>query len=63
MYKDFKLTNPKGLLLPVISNQKLNAYLKEITTVCKIKKKHTFNLARHTFVTTVTLANGVPIDL
>jgi len=61
-YQDYKLTNPKGLLLPVISNQKLNAYLKEIATVCKIKKKLTFHLARHTFATTVTLANGVPIE-
>jgi len=61
-YQDYKLTNPRGLLLPVISNQKLNAYLKEIATVCKITKKLTFHLARHTFATTVTLANGVPIE-
>ena len=49
-------------LLPVISNQKLNAYLKEIADVCGIKKKLTFHLARHTFATTVTLSNGVPIE-
>ena len=61
-YQDFQESNSTGLLLPVISNQKLNAYLKEIAHVCKIKKKLTFHLARHTFATTVTLANGVPIE-
>lgn len=49
-------------LLPVISNQKLNLYLKEIATICNIEKKLTFHLSRHTFATTVTLANGVPIE-
>ncbi len=49
-------------LLPVISNQKLNSYLKEITDVCDINKNLTFHLARHTFATTVTLSKGVPIE-
>lgn len=61
-YKDHPLTKGNGLLLPVISNQKTNAFLKEIATVCKIQKNLTFHLARHTFATTVTLANGVPIE-
>jgi len=52
----------KGLLLPVLSNQKMNAYLKEIADLCGIKKLLTFHLARHTFATTVTLSNGVPIE-
>ena len=49
-------------LLPVISNQKINFYLKEIAAHCNIEKKLTFHLARHTFATTVTLSNGVPIE-
>lgn len=49
-------------LLPIFSNQKMNAYLKEIATVCNINKKLTFHIARHTFATTVTLTNGVPIE-
>jgi site-specific recombinase XerD len=49
-------------LLPIFSNQKMNAYLKEIATVCKIDKELTFHIARHTFATTVTLTNGVPIE-
>ncbi len=61
-YKDHPLTKGNGLLLPVISNQKTNAFLKEIATICKIQKNLTFHLARHTFATTVTLANGVPIE-
>ncbi|WP_417857291.1 site-specific integrase [Xanthomarina gelatinilytica] len=49
-------------LLPVLSNQKTNAYLKEIADVCGISKNLTFHLARHTFATTITLTNGVPIE-
>ena len=51
-----------GSLLPVLSNQKMNSYLKEIADLCTIKKELTFHIARHTFATTVTLANGVPIE-
>jgi site-specific recombinase XerD len=49
-------------LLPILSNQKMNAYLKEIGDVCEIDKEITFHLARHTFATTITLARGVPIE-
>jgi site-specific recombinase XerD len=52
----------KGLLLPVPSNQKMNEYLKEIADLCEIDKKLTSHIARHTFATTVTLLNGVPIE-
>ena len=40
----------------------MNAYLKEIADVCGIKKDLTFHIARHTFATTVTLSNGVPLE-
>lgn len=49
-------------LLPVYSNQKLNEYLKEVTQKLQINKKITFHSARHTFATTITLSNGVPIE-
>jgi site-specific recombinase XerD len=49
-------------LLPVASNQKMNAYLKEMADVCGITKELTFHIARHTFATTVTLTNGVSIE-
>jgi len=49
-------------VLPVLSNQKSNAYLKEIALLCGIKKNLTTHLARHTFATTVTLTNGVPLE-
>lgn len=55
-------TRKNGKLLPVLSNQKMNAYLKEIGDLCGIKKNLTFHLARHTFATTVTLSKGVPIE-
>jgi site-specific recombinase XerD len=59
-------THPQVLLgnrlLPVPSNQKMNAYLKEIADTCGISKNLTFHIARHTFATTVTLNSGVPIE-
>jgi len=61
-YLDSPVTKNSGKLLPVISNQKMNAYLKEIATVCGINKNITFHIARHTFATTVTLSNGVSIE-
>ncbi|MCT4586342.1 MAG: site-specific integrase [Carboxylicivirga sp.] len=51
-----------GKLLPVFTNQKMNSYLKEIADLCGIEKHLTFHVARHTFATTVTLNNGVPIE-
>ena len=51
-----------GTIFPSLSNQKLNSYLKEIADACGIKKNLTFHMARHTFATTVTLTNGVPIE-
>ena len=53
---------PNGVLLPIPTNQKTNAYLKEIGDVCGITKNMTFHLARHTFATTITLSKGVPIE-
>lgn len=61
-YKDFASTNAKGLLLPVSSNQKTNAYLKEIADICGIKKKLTTHVARHTAATVVFLANRVSME-
>lgn len=51
-----------GKLLPVSSNQKMNAYLKELADICGITKNITTHMARHTFATTITLSNGVPIE-
>ena len=61
-YEDHPECNNQNKLLPILSNQKMNAYLKEIAGVCDIEKELTFHIARHTFATTVTLTNGVPIE-
>ena len=61
-YSDHPQSNNEDKLLPILSNQKMNAYLKEIAGVCEIEKELTFHIARHTFATTVTLTNGVPIE-
>jgi site-specific recombinase XerD len=61
-YQDHPQCENRGLLLPVLSNQKMNAYLKEIADLSDVVKHLTFHLARHTFATTVTLSNNVPIE-
>ncbi len=61
-YRHHPMTCITETLFPVISNAKLNLYLKEIADACGIKKNLTFHMARHTFATTVTLTNGVPIE-
>jgi site-specific recombinase XerD len=61
-YENHPQSNNEDRLLPILSNQKMNAYLKEIVAICEIEKELTFHIARHTFATTVTLTNGVPIE-
>ena len=61
-YKDNPYCQVKGVLLPVKSNQKMNQYLKEIQNLAKIKMELTTHLARHTFATTITLNNDVPLE-
>lgn len=62
LMQKYKTKDSNGHVFPVLSNQKMNAYLKEIADVCEITKKLTFHIARHSFATTVTLSNGVPIE-
>jgi site-specific recombinase XerD len=61
-YKDHPQCVNSKKLLPVLSNQKYNSYLKEIADICGISKNLTTHTARHTFATTITLTNGVPIE-
>lgn len=61
-YADFPSEENNYLLLPVISSQRMNKGLKELAELCQIKKNLTFHVARHTFATTVTLLNDVPIE-
>jgi site-specific recombinase XerD len=49
-------------VLPIVSNQKMNAYLKEIADICDISKRLTTHVARHTYATTVNLKNGVSLQ-
>ena len=63
---DKYVDDPRSLhnetIFPSISNQKVNAYLKEIAVLCDISQRLTFHGARHTFATTVALSNGLPIE-
>ncbi|MBS1528802.1 MAG: site-specific integrase [Bacteroidetes bacterium] len=61
-YSEHPKCSLEGFVLPVPSNQKMNAYLKEIADIAGINKELTFHIARHTFATTVTLCNGVPFE-
>jgi len=61
-YCDLSILKAEQKVLPVLSNQKLNSYLKEIQTLARNEKTFTFHMARHTFATTVTMMNGVPIE-
>ncbi|PKP03857.1 MAG: recombinase [Bacteroidetes bacterium HGW-Bacteroidetes-6] len=61
-YRDNPYCIKYNVLLPVLSNQKLNSYLKEVADLCGITKNITSHVARHTFATTITLNNGIPIE-
>jgi site-specific recombinase XerD len=61
-YRHHPYCSAHGKLLPVRSNQRFNGYLKEIAAICGINKELTTHTARHTFATTVTLENDVPME-
>ena len=61
-YVELDLLEADDLVLPILSNQKMNAYLKEIADFCGITKNLSYHIARHTFATTLTMMNGVPIE-
>ena len=59
---NYRVDQGSEFLLPIYSNQKTKKYLKEIASQCGIHKKMSFHVSRHTFATTITLSNGVPIE-
>jgi integrase len=61
-YKDHPYCQYHDVVFPVLANQRMNSYLKEIADICGITKTLTFHMARHTFATTIALSNGVPIE-
>ena len=61
-YERDETCRARGKLLPVPSNAKMNAYLKEIATLCNIPKNLTTHCARHTFAT-LAIEYGMPIDI
>ncbi len=62
-YENNPVCKTRTILLPVLTNQKMNAYLKEIADLCGIEKNLSTHTARHTFATTVTLANQISIEV
>ncbi|RYD97505.1 MAG: site-specific integrase [Sphingobacteriales bacterium] len=62
-YKDHPQCLMRNTVLPVISNQRMNGYLKEIADLCGIESTLNTHKARRTFGSTVTLNNNVPIHV
>ncbi|RZK97627.1 MAG: hypothetical protein EOO89_32970, partial [Pedobacter sp.] len=61
--KKYDYPNKKGLLLPLISNQKMNSYLKEIGPIVGINKILTHHIARKTYASTVLMNNDIPVEM
>ena len=61
-YENHPTCIKRGVLLPVPCNQNMNSYLKEIADVCGIQKHLSTHVARHSYATSVCLANGVSIE-
>ena len=61
-YEDHPICIEKDVCLPLFCNQTMNSYLKQIATLCNIDKNLTTHVARHTFATTITLANKVSLE-
>lgn len=61
-YKDHPKCQQKGVLLPVMANQNMNNYLKEIASLCGINKHLTTHVARYSFASSVALANKVSLS-
>ena len=61
-YKGHPLCEKRGVLLPVISNQRMNSYLGEIAGICGINKPLTMHIARHSFAC-LAFANGVSMEI
>lgn len=55
--------NDNVYILPRISNQKFNSYLKEIAEIVGIEKNLTHHIARKTFATTILLYNDIPMEI
>ena len=63
MIDKYQHDNKQEKLFPVLSNQKFNAYLKEIAIKIKLEKRLTHHVARRTFATTILLYNDVPMEI
>jgi site-specific recombinase XerD len=61
-YENHPVSLNSGRLLPAHSNQKMNEYLKELAGICAINKNLSMHVACHTFATSISLSNGVPIE-
>ena len=59
--KYYDINRKGGKVFPMMSNQRINSYLKEIADLCGIKKNLTFHMARHTFAT-MSISKGVPME-
>lgn len=61
-YENYRRASPQARLFPVPTNQVTNRDLKIIARAAHVDKNITFHCARHTFATTITLSNGIPLE-
>ncbi len=61
-YRNHPMAAYTETIFPLFSNQTTNRYLKIISKLAGLDKQLTFHIARHTFATTITLENGVPME-
>ncbi len=61
-YRGHPMASYTGTVFPIYSNQATNRYLKVISKMANLNFALTYHIARHTFATTVTLENGVPME-
>ena len=61
-YRDHPKCLESGVCLPLFCNSTMNLYLKDIAASCRIDKNLTTHVARHTFATTIALANKVSLQ-
>lgn len=62
-YKDHPICVHDKVVIPVLSNQRMNIYLKEIAHLCDIECRLSTHVARHTFATTIALSNGLSVEI
>lgn len=61
-YESYHGNSRKHTLFPPTCNQVVNRYLKKIAKLAGVEQRVTYHIARHTFATTITLQQEIPLE-